>query len=555
MISMQVSKQEKAAIEMLRHRVFKWHQYTYEVCNWYKHHYDCSCIDCINNDEVSGYCCCPSCIVLSVNTISLHSLLTSYVDYTTEYNTIREKSTEVIELLFKDLPKLINEYDRNQLLMRFVSETVLLCDEHFTVTYPALCNIVQEVLGEEKYELYPASENVFTICKIALNHVLGDRADEFYNELKSQCEDGNDVLEVINSGILKMNLSKDYDKTCNEIRIAVVRAYYGGIQCDIPQSVQDYLKTESDPESDLSCLEINTESVVVEPVEPLIVSAKPGLNSYAQGVLGEQQVYKMLCDSLPLQYSTELKASKKNSADIWVTSPHSTVLVDIKNYTTKVPQSEIDKLENDLWTNANADAGMLISLNSGVVGCSDKFTMTKLRGTADGTKPILVVQCNDPTLIAIACEFISTVAIEIRSARGGLQTGELPLTSAFKGLCEVALTKMLRISTISKSANDIQKSACDIMAQATILYADLRTIFGEAGFSRGNPHFDFDGAKYPKRYVAKLTALCAVSEPVSVGKNKWKFGPSVGFVKITTTSVTRSMSVELPAKEWIDILE
>lgn len=299
---------------------------------------------------------------------------------------------------------------------------------------------------------------------------------------------------------------------------------------------------------------------------PVKTQAADGLNSHNQGKYAERNVCSVLQENLPFGFDVRACGATANSADIRVSCGRSTVLIDVKNYnTSKVSVNEQNKLVNDVYRDPSVDGGIMLCVGKrGCTNISERFTMTKLHNTTDGTKPVLIVHTGDPDLITQSVLFMAMITAELRHIRGqsfdpdASEEEKREVPNETRSLCVQALRKMTRIQTINDHADTIMQSACQIRSESTILKDELRNLFSGAGFVvGGDSSFDFNKKKFPKRYSEILRSMCEIKPPVLINRgarNVFDFG-SRGFVRITTQKVTHSFSLDTPVSKWVDLVE
>lgn len=83
----------------------------------------------------------------------------------------------------------------------------------------------------------------------------------------------------------------------------------------------------------------------------------PEVSSHKLGIIGEQEIIDLLS-----QY--ELQFNLAHKGDIVVKKDGKSLIIEVKNYTSTVPYTEVDKFYRDLDCNASYIGGIFISLNS-----------------------------------------------------------------------------------------------------------------------------------------------------------------------------------------------
>ena len=88
------------------------------------------------------------------------------------------------------------------------------------------------------------------------------------------------------------------------------------------------------------------------------------VNPVKKGQIGENFIYNTLVKLYGTE-CVELKIKDKYSSDIMITLNCNTIIIEVKNYTGKVPTHQINKFIRDCET-TNANSGLFVSLNSGI---------------------------------------------------------------------------------------------------------------------------------------------------------------------------------------------
>jgi len=132
------------------------------------------------------------------------------------------------------------------------------------------------------------------------------------------------------------------------------------------------------------------------------------INSHSQkkGVEGEEFGIHV-CNQLFPTCEIEDTHSVSGRGDIVIHDKETSLnyLLDIKNYASNVPKKEIDKFYRDIEHNEDVHGGLLISLNTGIIG-RDDFSM-EFRNN----KPIMFLHNlkRDPTYIKLAITSLSVI--------------------------------------------------------------------------------------------------------------------------------------------------
>lgn len=83
-----------------------------------------------------------------------------------------------------------------------------------------------------------------------------------------------------------------------------------------------------------------------------------------KGQIGEKTIYDILV-KIYGNSCVKIKAKDKYSSDITITRNDITIIIEVKNYTGKVPTHQVDKFIRDCET-TNCDAGLFVSLKSAI---------------------------------------------------------------------------------------------------------------------------------------------------------------------------------------------
>jgi hypothetical protein len=136
------------------------------------------------------------------------------------------------------------------------------------------------------------------------------------------------------------------------------------------------------------------------------------------GLQGEMKFETIIQQHMSIDYKliNTAKTGKCGDFVISYTSPKTnkkySVLIDVKNYKTTVPTKEIEKFHRDIKLNSNINGGILLSLNSKIVGITKIIDFQELSSN-NGIIPILFIKSNKPDVI---CELIMLIfhMIEIK---------------------------------------------------------------------------------------------------------------------------------------------
>jgi hypothetical protein len=155
------------------------------------------------------------------------------------------------------------------------------------------------------------------------------------------------------------------------------------------------------------------------------------------------------CGDFVLKYSSS-KTNKKYS-----------LLIDVKNYKTTVPAKEIDKFNRDLKLNSGICGGLLLSLNSKIVGISKIIEFQEF--SADHSIiPVVFVKSKQPEIICEIIKFIFHI-IEIKDInRNEVLNKEELITTINELGDEIQLITSCR-DNLQTSKMDLEKSLNQIL--------------------------------------------------------------------------------------------
>jgi hypothetical protein len=138
-------------------------------------------------------------------------------------------------------------------------------------------------------------------------------------------------------------------------------------------------------------------------------------SSYSLGVCGEQLVERVLA----AHYQVERTADQAASGDLRLRHNGLCLMVEVKNYSRPVPQTEVDKLERDMEVHPEAAGALAVSLRAGFVG----LPAFQMRNTSDG-RPLALLHSSHPELIRAVVQVLFAEA-EHRRRRASCALEEL----------------------------------------------------------------------------------------------------------------------------------
>lgn len=144
------------------------------------------------------------------------------------------------------------------------------------------------------------------------------------------------------------------------------------------------------------------ESSFTEPDSPPLLELPP---PYKRGIEGQEQVKDLLIK----HFHISDKSRVAHSGDIEIKSGGVNILVEVKNYSKKVPTIEVEKFYEDLNSGYNS-AGLFISLHSDIIGMNSKIKLKKIM-IESNTVPIIFISSDDENTIISAVKFLEELVI------------------------------------------------------------------------------------------------------------------------------------------------
>jgi hypothetical protein len=185
------------------------------------------------------------------------------------------------------------------------------------------------------------------------------------------------------------------------------------------------------------------------------------------GKAGEATFENIISQYMPGDYKLEDTAKQGYKGDFsltwcsYKTNKQYKILIDVKNYKTTVPQKEIDKFYRDIKLNSNYHGGLLLSLNSKIVGFSKIIEFKDIYSNNNMLIPLVIVKSSQPETI---CEIIKLLfhTIEIKETHD-YNIGRDGLIIAISDLSDqIQLITDCR-NNLQNSKTEIEKNINDIM--------------------------------------------------------------------------------------------
>ena len=185
------------------------------------------------------------------------------------------------------------------------------------------------------------------------------------------------------------------------------------------------------------------------------------------GLHGEMKFEEIIKQYMPSDYTLVNTAKIGKCGDFIITyisnktNKKYSVMIDVKNYKTTVPSKEIEKFYRDVRLNSQLNGGILLSLNSKIVGISKVIDFQEI-SSDNGNIPIIFIKSNKQEVI---CEIIKLIfhVIEITDInRNEILRKEELIYSMNELNDEIHLITTCR-DNLQSSKMSIEKSLNDIM--------------------------------------------------------------------------------------------
>jgi hypothetical protein len=184
------------------------------------------------------------------------------------------------------------------------------------------------------------------------------------------------------------------------------------------------------------------------------------------GLQGEMKFETIIQQYMPIDYKLTNTAKVGKCGDFVIsytsskTNKKYSVMIDVKNYKTTVPTKEIEKFYRDIKLNTSINGGILLSLNSKIVGITKIIDFQEM-SSDNSIVPILFIKSNRPEVI---CELLMLIfhMIEIKDINRNevLKKEELiytinELNDDIQLITKCRDNLQLSKASIEKSLNDI----------------------------------------------------------------------------------------------------
>lgn len=186
------------------------------------------------------------------------------------------------------------------------------------------------------------------------------------------------------------------------------------------------------------------------------------MSSVGRGVLGEKQVELILIQRFGTIANITNTTKRTKSGDITLFIQHRKIVIEVKNYTSAVPKSGVDKFHRDLDV-TNAHGGVFISY--GPISNITKDFRLKYETVGGTTLPCAYVVCKDPNMILAAVSMISDIIAARNHIADQIHNNDTMIGRVYD-LAE-------QLDNISRSRDDIQNIIGDTTSKLIKLSAGL----------------------------------------------------------------------------------
>lgn len=164
------------------------------------------------------------------------------------------------------------------------------------------------------------------------------------------------------------------------------------------------INTSSDPYVDIETTQPN------EDLTDTLVDVPTSIHPVIQGAAGEDKVKKLLS-----KYCLTDTSKKSKSGDMTIETPNGIIVLEIKNYTNKISEIQVNKFYRDIETNSY-DAGLFISLNSTTTGY-EKTVNASFYSYSGKRVPFIILNTSDPSIIDTSVELLKFILSSINQPK------------------------------------------------------------------------------------------------------------------------------------------
>ena len=263
---------------------------------------------------------------------------------------------------------------------------------------------------------------------------------------------------------------------------------------------------------------------------PVLEGTRPvGGTSVSKGSRGERRVYDVLARKAG--YVIRDVSHRARSADLLVEAPGCRIFVDAKDYAIAVPDKEVQKFRRDLGARG-ADAGVLVSLSSGIVGIKGTLAAVLEALPAEGRiVPVVYAASGHEDVISAAVDLAThlarvhpdTLGITVLHPRDALEAYVAGLEEV-SDLFEDARAELKRLASTTAAGfgSTLEKLGHSLRDQRRLIRAQRGAIEScdDVVGADSNIIYDFLSARYPiPEAVAVIMReiLRALATPTGLG--------------------------------------
>jgi hypothetical protein len=153
-----------------------------------------------------------------------------------------------------------------------------------------------------------------------------------------------------------------------------------------------------------------------------------------KGAIGEEFVFK----ALTCYYRVKNVAHDSKSGDLTLFVEDLKILVEVKNYTSRIGRPNVDKFERDVTTTV-PDGGLFISLHTPIANVTDSFRIVHHQA-AEGTVPCIYLVSSIENQMVAAVEML----------RGLIRSNEMIKASAVRAIDDAVSPLLDTVDTLAK---------------------------------------------------------------------------------------------------------
>ncbi len=240
-----------------------------------------------------------------------------------------------------------------------------------------------------------------------------------------------------------------------------------------------------------------------------------------KGAIGEEIVFK----TLNPYYRLKNVAHDAKSGDLTLFVEDLKILIEVKNYNTRIGKPNVDKFERDVTTTV-PDGGLFVSLHTPIANITDSFKIVYHKA-AEGTVPCIYIVSPTENQLVSAVEML----------RGLIWSGELIKNSSSSALEEAVAPLLDTVDTLAKLRDSMfsfaNTAAITTLKHTSRISAVEKTIRDRlkslrvlaAGYTKIAEHerwknYSSDDQKYLVEFIAIVDDLF----PQELGTPGWFYG-------------------------------